>query len=106
MIQTVHPGDLRPTDTALCEACWTEPVQHIRLTSHGRDLLCRACADSGCPPRVELFPPLGIYGLTYRKLGEPRADKHRSPGAPQTPPNPGPPLPSPPPQPTPGRPPV
>ncbi|OII62862.1 hypothetical protein BJP40_26865 [Streptomyces sp. CC53] len=107
MIQTVRPGDLRPTDTVLCEACWTAQVQCLRLHPHGRDLLCRGCAESGCPPRVELFPPLGIYGVTYRGLGEPYlADRHRGPGSPQTPPHPGPPLPSPPPQPTPGRPPV
>ncbi|MET9768801.1 hypothetical protein [Streptomyces sp. NPDC006415] len=51
------------TDVLTCEACWREPVTAVWNTAHGRDLLCRACAEGGCPPRVDLFPPYGIYRL-------------------------------------------
>jgi hypothetical protein len=93
-----------PTDVAVCEACWTNPVEVSRSTqdSHGRDLLCIPCAKAGYPPRVTLFPPFGIYKLTGRIL---KMGKHGS-GSPKLPPDPGPPLPRPAPTPTPGRPPV
>ncbi|MFE7094600.1 hypothetical protein [Streptomyces erythrochromogenes] len=93
------------TDVTTCEACWVDPVEAARTTEHkcGRDLLCIPCAEAGYPARVDLFPPLGIYGLNGRKI---KMGKHGSPGGPQLPPDPGPPLPSPPPTPTPGRPPV
>ncbi|MEU6312453.1 hypothetical protein [Streptomyces sp. NPDC047014] len=93
------------TDVTVCEACWREPVQAARTThrDRGRDLVCIPCAQAGCPARVELFPPLGIYGLNGRKLG---MGKRGSPGGPRLPPGPGPPLPSPPPTPAPGRPPA
>ncbi|WTY28493.1 hypothetical protein OG582_18200 [Streptomyces anulatus] len=51
------------TDVVTCEACWRAPVTAVRRTEGGRDLLCRACAESGCPRRVDLFPPFGIYRL-------------------------------------------
>lgn len=94
-----------PTDVVTCEACWREPVQTARATqhTHGRDLLCIPCAQAGYPTRMDLFPPLGIYGLSARRL---KMGKHGAPGGPSMPPDPGPPLPSPPPTPTPGRPPV
>ncbi|MGW7344001.1 hypothetical protein [Streptomyces sp. NPDC054854] len=91
------------TDVTVCEACWVDPVETARTTPRGRDLLCIPCAESGYLPRVVVFPPLGIYGLTARRL---KMGKHGAPGGPQMPPDPGPPLPSPPPTPTPGRPPV
>ncbi|RPK47994.1 hypothetical protein EES37_10325 [Streptomyces sp. ADI91-18] len=93
------------TDVVTCEACWREPVQAARTASRGarRDLLCASCAEQGYPVRVELFPPLGVYGLTRDRV---TMEKHRNPGYPEQPPNPGPPLPSPAPTPTPGRPPV
>ncbi|GLX18934.1 hypothetical protein [Streptomyces lavendulae] len=93
------------TDVVTCEACWRNPVQAARITTHTtrRDLLCVPCAQQNSPTRVDLFPPLGIYKLTWRNT---TMGKHRNPGYPEQPPNPGPPLPSPPPSPTPGRPPV
>lgn len=54
---------LSVTDVRTCEACWREPVTAVRHTALGRDLLCRACAEGGCPRRVDLFPPYGIYRL-------------------------------------------
>ncbi|MFH9367346.1 hypothetical protein [Streptomyces anulatus] len=51
------------TDVRTCEACWRAPVTVVRRTEDGQDLLCRACAESGCPRRVDLFPPYGIYRL-------------------------------------------
>lgn len=54
---------LSPTDVRTCEACWRAPVTAVRRTSNGRDLLCRVCAEGGCPRRVDLFPPYGIYRL-------------------------------------------
>ncbi|MFD7418101.1 hypothetical protein ACFW9S_04980 [Streptomyces anulatus] len=51
------------TDVRTCEASWRAPVTAVRRTGGGRDLLCRACAESGCPRRVDLFPPYGIYRL-------------------------------------------
>ncbi|MEV6453354.1 hypothetical protein OH797_20250 [Streptomyces anulatus] len=51
------------TDVRTCEACWRAPVTAVRHTEGGRDLLCRACAESGRPRRVDLFPPYGIYRL-------------------------------------------
>ncbi|MGW4507602.1 hypothetical protein ACWENO_23515 [Streptomyces sp. NPDC004436] len=97
--------EVSPTDVVVCEACWVDPVETARTVTHehGRDLLCIPCAEAGYPTRVDLFPPLGIYGLNGREL---KMGKHGSPGGPQLPPDPGPPLPSPPPTPTPGRPPV
>ncbi|MCC0580333.1 hypothetical protein AB0H02_13045 [Streptomyces californicus] len=56
---------LSATDVRTCEACWQEPVTAARHTVRGRDLLCRACAESGCPRRVDLFPPYGIYRLGH-----------------------------------------
>ncbi|CAM5251452.1 hypothetical protein [Streptomyces cyaneofuscatus] len=95
---------LSATDVRTCEACWTAPVTAARHTGAGRDLLCEECAEGNYPRRVDLFPPLGIYGLPARKVQ--RDAKHRgNPGPP--PPNPGPPLPNPPPAPSPpGAPPV
>ncbi|MEU0763246.1 hypothetical protein ABZ351_26560 [Streptomyces microflavus] len=46
-----------------CEACWKAPVTAVRHTAGGRDLLCRECAEGGCPRRVDLFPPYVIYRL-------------------------------------------
>ncbi|MFE9481471.1 hypothetical protein ACFYNM_23045 [Streptomyces spororaveus] len=93
-----------PTDVVVCEACWIEPVETARTTPHSRvrDLLCIPCAEGGYAARVDLFPPLGVFGLNGRKL---KMGKHGS-GSPKMPPDPGPPLPSPAPTPTPGRPPV
>ncbi|MEU2797732.1 hypothetical protein [Streptomyces sp. NPDC007117] len=92
-----------PTAVTTCEACWVSPVEGVRVTADGADLLCRPCAVGGYPRRVDLFPPYGIYGLTERRIEQGR---HGS-GPPQTPPNPGPPLPHPPPTPSPpGTPPV
>lgn len=54
---------LSPTDVRICEACWRAPVTAVRRTADGRDLLCRVCAEGGCPRRVDLFPPYGIYRL-------------------------------------------
>ncbi|MFH9689315.1 hypothetical protein ACH4LE_23850 [Streptomyces sp. NPDC017413] len=51
------------TDLHTCEACWRAPVTAVRRTEGGRDLLCRACAESGCPRRVDVFPPDWIYRL-------------------------------------------
>ncbi|MEV8048980.1 hypothetical protein [Streptomyces bacillaris] len=93
---------LSETDVRTCEACWTKPVTAARSTEAGRDLLCEECAEGNCPRRVDLFPPLGIFRLSARRI---EMGKHGS-GPPTMPPNPGPPLPSPPPTPTPGRPPV
>ncbi|WP_435886680.1 hypothetical protein [Streptomyces erythrochromogenes] len=97
--------DVSPTDVTACEACWVAPVETARTAEHrhGRDLLCIPCAEAGYRPRVDLFPPFGIYKLSGRIL---KMGKHGSPGGPQMPPDPGPPLPSPAPTPTPGRPPV
>ncbi|MFD8710485.1 hypothetical protein ACFV07_08435 [Streptomyces anulatus] len=50
-------------DVRTCEACWRAPVTAVRRTEGGRDLLCRPCAEGGCPRRVDLFPPFGIYRL-------------------------------------------
>ncbi|MDJ1643978.1 hypothetical protein P5W92_26735 [Streptomyces sp. J15] len=55
---------LSATDVRTCEACWRSPVIAVRYTAHGRELLCRACAEGGCPRRVDLFPPYGIYRLS------------------------------------------
>ncbi|MER7882555.1 hypothetical protein ABTY35_06915 [Streptomyces fimicarius] len=57
--------DLSVTDVRTCEACWRAPVTAVRRTANGRDLLCRACAEGGCPRRVDLFPPYGIYRLHH-----------------------------------------
>lgn len=95
---------LSATDVRTCEACWNAPVTAARHTETGRDLLCEECAAGDYPRRVDLFPPLGIYGLPPRKV-QPDS-KHRG-NPPQPPPNPGPPLPKPPPAPSPpGTPPV
>ncbi|MEU5977538.1 hypothetical protein [Streptomyces sp. NPDC047315] len=98
----VSAAKLTPTDVTTCEACWRQPVTTIRSTPGVRDLLCDACATEGNPVRVELFPPLGIYLLTERRL---EAGKHGKP-TPQMPPDPGPHPPRPAPTPTPGVPPV
>lgn len=50
-------------DVRTCEACWRSLVTAVRRTEDDRDLLCRACAEGGCPRRVDLFPPYGIYRL-------------------------------------------
>ncbi|MFI5524965.1 hypothetical protein [Streptomyces platensis] len=95
-----------PTVTAVryCEACWTKPVTQQRTTDGAR--LCGECAEAGYPRRVDQFPPLGIYGLTERKLVAAEMGRHGS-GPPKLPPDPGPHLPSPPPAPSPpGTPPV
>ncbi|MEU3836521.1 hypothetical protein ACH4N4_05415 [Streptomyces microflavus] len=94
---------LSATDVRTCEACWTKPVTAARSAADGqRDLLCGDCAAGQAPRRVDLFPPLGVYRLTARRI---EMGKHSS-GPPKPPPNQGPPLPNPPPTPTPGRPPV
>ncbi|MFJ1798902.1 hypothetical protein [Streptomyces sp. NPDC088180] len=54
---------LSATGVRTCEACWRSPVTAARQTARGRDLLCRVCAEGGCPRRVDLFPPYGIYRL-------------------------------------------
>ncbi|XXZ50706.1 hypothetical protein AAGT00_21650 [Streptomyces cavourensis] len=56
---------LPPTDVRTCEACWRAPVTAVRRTLRGRDLLCRACAEGGCPRRVDVYPPYGIYRLHH-----------------------------------------
>ncbi|MDP9948889.1 MULTISPECIES: hypothetical protein [Streptomyces] len=95
---------LSPTDVRTCEACWNAPVTAARPTPAGRDLLCEGCAAGDYPRRVDLFPPLGVYGLTARKLAN---DGRHGSGPPKLPPDPGPPLPNPPPAPSPpGTPPV
>ncbi|MCK8676572.1 hypothetical protein [Streptomyces lichenis] len=96
----------------VCQSCWREPATARRDSSD----LCGECAAGGCPARVDLFPPLGIYGLPARKvppLGPVRwgplmdDGKHGKPGPPQLPPDPGPhPPPKPRPQSPPGTPPV
>ncbi|MEU5980153.1 hypothetical protein [Streptomyces sp. NPDC047315] len=93
---------LTATDVTTCEACWRKPVAVVRTDPRGRDLLCVPCATEHNPVRVDLFPPLGVYGLTERMV---EAGKHGKP-TPQMPPNPGPHLPRPAPTPTPGLPPV
>ncbi|MDX2920677.1 hypothetical protein PV702_19535 [Streptomyces sp. FL06-04B] len=55
--------NLSVTDVRTCEACRLSPVTAARRSALGRDLLCRACAEGGCPRRVDLFPPYGIYRL-------------------------------------------
>ncbi|MEU9602850.1 hypothetical protein [Streptomyces sp. NPDC048057] len=59
---------LTATDVTTCEACWRQRVTTIRTAPGVRDLLCDTCATEGNPVRVELFPPLGIYRLTERRL--------------------------------------
>ncbi|AGK78652.1 hypothetical protein SFUL_3734 [Streptomyces microflavus DSM 40593] len=95
---------LSATDVRTCEACWTAPVTASRSVGDGqRDLLCGGCAEANAPRRVDMFPPLGMYRLTARRI---KMGKHGS-GAPKSPPNQGPALPSPPPAPSPpGTPPV
>jgi len=95
--------NLSPTDVTTCEACWERPVSVARTSpTRTRDLLCVSCARSGYVPRVVLFPPLGVYGLTGRRI---EMGKHAAP-KPGLPPNPGPASPSPKPQSPPGTPPV
>ncbi|MET9977579.1 hypothetical protein ACFYOI_03435 [Streptomyces microflavus] len=94
---------LSQTDVRTCEACWIKPVTASRAVEDGqRDLLCGDCAEGQAPRRVDLFPPLGVYKLTARRI---EMGKHGS-GAPKPPPNQGPALPNPKPPTTPGRPPV
>ena len=57
---------LTPTAVVTCEACWINPVEGVRVTEAGTDLLCRGCAFGQYPRRVDLFPPFGIYGVTAR----------------------------------------
>ncbi|UZI29538.1 hypothetical protein OH133_16115 [Streptomyces sp. VB1] len=57
---------LSAADARTCEACWRSSVTAARHTAHGRELLCRGCAESGCPRRVDVFPPYGIYRLHHR----------------------------------------
>nr|WP_246151031.1 hypothetical protein [Streptomyces qinzhouensis] len=64
------------TDVTHCEACWNAPVTTARITTEGRDLLCAPCATADNPPKVTLFPPLGIYRLTERRLD---TGKHTKP---------------------------
>lgn len=91
------------TDVRTCEACWKNLVRTVRTAGGERDLICADCADANVPRRVDLFPPLGIFGLTARRI---RMGKHAS-GSPKPPPNQGPPLPTPKPAPSPpGTPPV
>ncbi|RST10638.1 hypothetical protein EF908_40195, partial [Streptomyces sp. WAC04770] len=59
---------LSATDVRTCEACWNAPVTAARHTEAGRDLLCEECAEGDYPRRLDLFPPLGIYGLPPRKV--------------------------------------
>lgn len=66
---------LSPTDVRTCEACWRSPVAAVRHTVHGRDLLCRACAEGGCPRRVDVFPPYGIYRLHHLGTSTQRTNK-------------------------------
>ncbi|MGI5446749.1 hypothetical protein ACQEVM_13460 [Streptomyces sp. CA-243310] len=91
------------TDVTTCEACWKQPVEAARVGQGVRDLLCLDCAVAGYPARTDLFPPLGIRGLTRAKVD---MGKHKAPGPPKMPPDPGPPLPNPKPTPTPNKPPV
>ncbi|MCY0943519.1 hypothetical protein [Streptomyces antarcticus] len=93
---------LTPTDVTTCEACWRAPVEAARVGRGARDLLCLGCAETNAAPRVVLFPPLGVYGLSTKRI---EMGKHAG-GPPKLPPNPGPALPTPPPTPTTGRPPV
>ncbi len=51
-----------------------------------RDLLCEGCAAGNYPRRVDLFPPLGVYGLTARKLAN---DGRHGSGPPEAPTGPG-----------------
>ncbi|MGW1814051.1 hypothetical protein ACWCQM_10895 [Streptomyces sp. NPDC002125] len=55
------------TAVTTCEACWINPVEGVRATTAGPDLLCRDCAVANYPRRVDLFPPFGIYQLTKGK---------------------------------------
>ncbi|MFI1829571.1 hypothetical protein ACH41E_24475 [Streptomyces sp. NPDC020412] len=98
----VSRAKLTATDVETCEACWRQPVAVIRRAPGVRDLLCDTCATEGNPVRVELFPPLGIYRLTQRRLD---AGKHSKP-TPQLPPAQGPHPPRPTPTLTPGVPPI
>ncbi|MEU3601137.1 hypothetical protein ABZ714_20820 [Streptomyces sp. NPDC006798] len=90
------------TDVTTCEACWRNPVTTARITDTGRDLLCAPCVHTDAPPRTILFPPLGIYRLTHRRID---MGKHGKP-KPQLPPDPGPHPPKPTPKSPPGTPPV
>lgn len=87
-----------PTDVTTCEACWRAPVEAARVGQGARDLLCLDCAERNAAARVVLFPPLGVYGLSTRRI---EMGKHAS-GPPKMPPDPGPALPTPRPTPTPG----
>lgn len=42
---------LSAADVLTCEACWRSAVAAVRRT------------EGGCPRRVDLFPPYGIYRL-------------------------------------------
>lgn len=66
---------LSPTDVRTCEACWRSPVTAVRHTVRGRDLLCRGCAEGGCPRRVDVFPPYGIYRLHHLGTSTQRTNK-------------------------------
>ncbi|MFI1472015.1 hypothetical protein [Streptomyces wuyuanensis] len=95
-------GLLRET---VCQSCWLRPAKTKGLADGVAR--CGTCTDALAPARVDLFPPFGIYRLSWSKIRRGEAEgRHRGPGGPQSPPDQGPPLPSPPPMPTPGRPPV
>ncbi|MEE1802860.1 hypothetical protein PUR57_29975 [Streptomyces sp. JV176] len=81
-------------DCWYCEACWKNSVEAVRTTPDGtRDLLCLECAQGNYPRRVDLFPPLGIYGLMPRRVRvkvPARDSGHGHPGRPPLSPHPGP----------------
>ncbi|MEU5137939.1 hypothetical protein AB0H02_36770 [Streptomyces californicus] len=57
---------LSGTDVITCEACRKAPVTAARHTPDGHDLLCGECAEGNYPRRVDLFPPLGLFGRPER----------------------------------------
>lgn len=70
---------LSRTESAFCEACWREPSAFRR--QRDRALLCEGCAAADHPVRTEQFPPLGIYGLTRRRVGAGESGASAGPGA-------------------------
>jgi len=44
---------LTPTAVTTCEACWNAPVESVRVTAAGTDLLCQDCALGHFPRRVD-----------------------------------------------------
>ncbi|HWU10338.1 MAG TPA: hypothetical protein VN520_28880 [Streptomyces sp.] len=75
---------LAPTAVTTCEACWNAPVESVRITAAGTDLLCQDCALGHFPRRVDLFPPFGVYGVTAHT-----PDQGPSPPCPPVPSPPG-----------------